>query len=132
MNLKQIYKLFPTETDCINHLVRARWYNKPCCPYCGSENPSSTSGERRYHCNTCNTSFSVTVRTVFHRTHIPLQKWFLAMSKLLGTDQKISSRQLAEDLGVNKDTAWRMAIRIDSAILDREQRDFFYRIIDNK
>ena len=72
--------------------------------------------ELRHHCNNCNTSFSVTVQTVFHKTQLDLQKWFLAISIILNAKKGISSRQLARDLGVNKDTAWYMQMRIRKAM----------------
>jgi transposase-like protein len=30
--------------------------------------------QQRYHCNNCNTSYSVTVGTIFHDTKLDLQK----------------------------------------------------------
>ena len=33
----------------------------------------------RWQCSRCKTSFSVTVNTLFHRTRLPLPKWFLAI-----------------------------------------------------
>lgn len=77
--------------------------------------------ELRHHCNTCNTSYSVTVNTIFHKTKADLQKWFLAISLILNAKKGISARQLARDLDVNKNTAWYMAMRIREAMLqDRE------------
>jgi len=71
----------------------------------------------RYHCNVCNTSFSVTVGTIFHKTHVDLQKWFLAISMMINALKGISARQLARDLEVNKNTAWYMGMRIRQAML---------------
>lgn len=116
MNIVQVYKQFPTHDDCLAHLEKARWHGAPICPYCNSTNATPAKNERRYHCNNCNTSFSVTVRTIFHKTHLDLQKWFLAISLILNAKKGISSRQLARDLEVNKDTAWYLAIRIRKAM----------------
>ncbi len=84
MEIDQIYQKFPTDHECILYLEEVRWKGKPICPYCGSIRSTSIHKEWRYHCNKCHTSFSVTTGTVFHRTHLPLQKWFLAISLLLG------------------------------------------------
>lgn len=78
--------------------------------------------ERRHHCNACKTTFSATVRTVFHHTHVPLQKWFLAIALVLGAKNEPSSRQLARDLAVNRNTGWRIAMQIREAMTQREQR----------
>ena len=116
MNIIQIYKKYPTHNDCLIHLESIRWKDKPQCPYCNSQNSTPAKKERRHHCNTCNTSYSVTVRTIFHRTRVDLQKWFLAISLILNAKKGISARQLARDIEVNKDTAWYMAMRIRRAM----------------
>jgi len=72
--------------------------------------------EGRYHCNNCNTSYSVTVDTIFHNTKLPLQKWFLAISIILNAKKGVASRQLARDIEVTKDTAWRIQMQIRKAM----------------
>src|ERR1035437_7823498 len=117
MNIIQIYKIFPTQQDCIKHLEQVRWNGIPNCPYCKSLNSTPYKDERRYHCNNCNTSYSVTVGTIFHKTKIDLQKWFLAVSLVLNAKKGISSRQLSRDLEVNKNTGWYLLMRIRKAML---------------
>lgn len=112
MNIVQIYKTFPTQQDCINHLEKVRWNNEPVCPYCKSKKQTPMNKENRYHCNTCNTSYSVMVGTIFENTKLDFQKWFLAISLVLNAKKGISARQLARDIDVTKDTAWYMMMRI--------------------
>ena len=84
MNIVHIFERFPTQRDCIAHLEQARWRGEPSCPYCGSLNTAPSSDKRQRHrCYDCKTSFSVTVGTIFHHTHLPLQKWFLAIMLML-------------------------------------------------
>lgn len=128
MNIIQIYKQFPTENACLKHLETVRWNGKPTCPYCKSAKSTPLKNEHRHHCNTCNTSYSVTVGTIFHRTHLDLQKWFLALSLILNAYKGISARQLARDLEVNKNTAWFMAMRIRNAMI--EQRELLEGIVE--
>ena len=118
MNIVQIYKQFPNQQDCINHLEQVRWKNKPTCPYCGSQKYSEMKKENRYHCNTCNTSYSVMVGTIFENTKLKFQKWFLAISLVLNAKKDISARQLARDIGVTKDTAWYMLMRLRRAMIE--------------
>lgn len=118
MNIIEIYKRFPTQKDCLNHLEKVRWNNKPICPYCKSNKVSAMPKENRHHCNSCNTSFRVTVGTIFHKTKVDLQKWFLAISLVLNAKKGISSRQLSRDIDVNKDTAWYMNMRIRKAFVE--------------
>ena len=117
MNIIQVYKQFPTQESCIRHLEQVRWNGKPLCPYCKSHKHSPMKDGLRYHCNSCNTSYSVTVGTIFHKTHVDLQKWFLAVSMMINALKGMSARQLARDIEVNKNTAWYMAMRIRRAML---------------
>ncbi len=118
MNIIEIYKQYPTHDDCIAHLEKVRWPGGPRCPYCGSDKASALPKEHRYHCYNCHTSYSVTVNTIFHDTKLDLQKWFLAISLVLNAKKGISSRQLARDIEVNKNTAWYMGMRIRRAMIE--------------
>jgi len=129
-DILKICDLYPAEDDCIHHLETVRWKGKPKCPYCQSSSVTSLPKENRHHCNTCNTSFSVTVKTIFHHTHLPLQKWFLAISILLNPKNAIAARQLARHLDVNKDTAWRMDMKIREAMAEREQREMLSGLVE--
>lgn len=120
MNIVEIYKKFPTHDDCITYLEEKRWSGRPKCPYCKSANQTPIRMERRYHCNNCNTSYSVTVNTIFHKTKLDLQLWFLSISLVLNAKKGISARQLARDIGVNKNTAWYMGMRIRKAMSEHD------------
>ncbi|KST62450.1 transposase [Mastigocoleus testarum] len=106
-------------------LEQIRWNGKPKCPYCKSNNATAYKSEKRYRCNSCYTSFSVTVGTIFHKTHVSLDKWFLAIRLVINSCGGISVRQLASEVGVNKNTAASMVKRIkeemkqDSDVLRR-------------
>ncbi len=118
MDLVSVFERFPTQEDCIKHLESIRWQDGVVCPYCSSSKITSIKDGHRHHCNYCNTSFSVTVGTIFHNTKLPLQKWFLAISIILNAKKGVSARQLGRDLKVTKDTAWRVAMQIRKAMRD--------------
>lgn len=128
MDIAEVYERFPAEADCIAHLEEARWKGKPICPYCGSDRVTPMPKEHRHHCNNCNTTFSVTVGTIFHRTHLPLQKWFLALSLILNARKGCSARQLARELDINKNTAWYLSTRVRKAMIESAQRDLLQRL----
>lgn len=132
MDIFQALKDFSTRKKCIQYLEKVRWHNKPVCPYCGTLKPKPTPvpREQRYHCNSCNTSFSVTVDTIFHNTNLPLQKWFLALSLILNAKKGISSRQLARHLKVQRNTAWRVSMKIRQAMQSTEQNQLLTGIIE--
>ena len=128
MNIIQIFQNFPTQKSCVEHLEKVRWGDTPKCPYCHSEH--TTRNQNRHYCYNCKTSFSVTVGTIFHRTHTPLQKWFLAISLILNAKKGISALQLSRDLEVNKNTAWRIAMQIRKAMTQRDQRDLLTGVVE--
>lgn len=130
MDIIQIYNLFPDEAHCLSHLEKVRWNGSPRCPYCQSPNGSPMPKEGRYHCNNCNTSYKVTVGTIFHHSHLPLQKWFLALCLILNARKGISARQLSRDLKVNKNTAWRMEMKIREAMSEHKQRNLLTGIVE--
>jgi transposase-like protein len=118
MNLSEIYKRFPTEEDCIKFLEEIRWKGNPVCPYCGVGYFTALQNENRYHCNNCNTSFSVTTRTIFHRSHLPSQKWFYSIYIIVNSHKRISVRELAKEIKVNKDTACLVIQKIRQGIFN--------------
>ena len=130
MNIIEVFQRFPRQEDCIEHLELVRWNHVPTCPYCNSTNSTPMSKESRHHCNNCKTSYSVTVGTIFHHTHLPIQKWFLAVSLILNAKKGISARQLSRDLHVNKDTAWRISMKIREAMSQKWQRDLLTGVVE--
>lgn len=130
MDIVKIFEKFPTQQDCITHLEHVRWDGTPRCPYCDSDRVTPVLKKSRHHCNNCNTSFSVTVGTIFHHTHLPLQKWFLALMLILNAKKGISARQLARDLNVNKNTAWRISMQIRRAMHEAEHRNLLTGIVE--
>jgi len=130
MDIVEIFEIFPDQDSCIHHLEKVRWGKKPKCPYCKSTNSTPMPKQTRHHCNNCNTSYSVTVGTIFHHTHLDLQKWFLAICLILNAKKGIAARQLARDLHVNKDTAWRIDMKIREAMMEREQRTILQGLVE--
>jgi len=128
MNIIQVYRTYPTHEACLQHLEKVHWKGTPVCPYCKSKRTTALKKELRHHCNNCNTSFSVTVGTIFHKTKVDLQKWFLAIALVLNTKKSMSARQLARSLEVNKNTSWYMLTRLKKEIL--EQGELLHRIVE--
>lgn len=103
------------EREYIKRLEVIRWGGVPTCPYCDSQRSSSIEMGMRHHCNSCFTSYSVTVGTIFHKTHVDLRKWFRAVPLVLNSSKEISIRRLAQEIGVSKSTAAQMKKRICNA-----------------
>lgn len=114
MTLEKVYVKLPTEKDCINFLESAIWDNSPICPYCKSKNSTILSNSKRYHCNNCNTSYSVTVNTIFHKTRIPIQKWIYVICLKEQNKLNIPLRELGLKMGFTKDTANRVVNKVNN------------------
>jgi len=120
--------MLETHEECLACLEDLRWNGKPVCPYCASVKASVYKNEHRYRCNECFTSYSVTVGTLFHKTHLGLQKWFSAILILQKLNPAISDRQLAKDIQVSRVTASKIAKKIKEA--DTEQTQMLEKIIN--
>ncbi|MEM1241339.1 MAG: IS1595 family transposase [Cyanobacteria bacterium P01_H01_bin.26] len=101
--------------ECLKYLETIRWAGKPRCPYCESFRSTKLKNESRYHCNHCFTSYSVTVDTLFHNSHIKLNKWFAAIFFVTNSQNKVTVRSLARLIKVNKNSASGMISRIRDA-----------------
>lgn len=130
MNILEVVTRFPDQETCIHHLEGLRWSNKPQCPYCKSEQSTKRVGTQRHQCNSCNRSYSVLVGTIFEDTKLPLTKWFLAISIILNAKKGLSSRQLSRDLGINRNTAWYLQMRIRKAMQEGDDQDLFNGIVE--
>ena len=130
MDIVTVFQKFKTQFQCIKHLEKVRWNKKPSCPYCGCIGATKVKSTRYHHCGSCNKQFSVTVGTIFHDTKLPLQKWFLAIAIISNAKKGISSRELARQLKVNKDTAWRLQMQIRKAMENKEDNQLFTGIVE--
>ena len=119
-----------TQNNCLELLEEVIWNNKPQCPYCESHRHTQLKNEYRYRCNSCHTAYSVTVKTLFHDSRLPLNKWFTALHVLLFINKEITSRNLALILSVNKNTAWYLMKRIENGLLDTNNRQIIFSIME--
>jgi len=120
MNLIEVFHRFPTQEICIEHLEDVRWGDTPACPHCGSLSVArKADGDRvgRWNCHDCHASFNVLSGTIFCKTRVPLQKWFLAIALMVNAKKSISSPQLARDLDLTQQTALYLQQRIRAAMV---------------
>ncbi len=116
--------IFHNATAAREYLEGIRWPNGPVCPHCGTVGKAyklpKTDKVRDglYKCASCHKQFSVTVGTLFERSHIPLDKWLTGFHLLAASKKGISSHQLGRMLGLTYKSAWFMAHRIREAMKD--------------
>ena len=107
-----------TEAEARAYLEAIRWPEGAFCPHCGSVNVKRLEGKAAargvYKCREkeCRKQFTVTVGTVFERSHIPLAHWVYAITSMCASKKGISALQLSRELGITYKSAWFMCHRV--------------------
>lgn len=120
-SIVEVYRRWPSHEDCIAHLEQVRWGSSPECAYCKSDKISrhaEKNRQSRWQCSLCKKSFTVTVGTLFHNTHVDLQRWFLLISLMFSAKKGLSAMQAARHLEMRRPTVWSMMHRIRAAMKD--------------
>lgn len=117
---------FTDEEAARKHIEAIRWPDGPVCVHCGSveriypvkARPGRKIRAGLYKCGNkgCGKQFTVTVGTVFEGSHVPLNKWLMAIHLMCASKKGISAHQLHRMLGVQYKTAWFMCHRIREAM----------------
>lgn len=113
--------IFTDEEKAREHLEALRWANGRVCPHCGEYEQTSPTASKNhrpglYYCNSCESTFTVTVGTLLERSHVPLHKWLMAFHLVAASKKGMSCKQLERMLGVTYKTAWFMSHRIRAAM----------------
>jgi len=118
IDLCELVERFPDDQKCRNYLEHLRWRDGVRCPKCSGVRVSSILKRDQYNCDneSCGYQFSVLAGTIFHDTHLPLTKWFLAVYLLCQSRKGMSANQLARMLRINYRTAWYLCHRIRHAM----------------
>ncbi len=110
---------FGTEEKCRAVLEELRWPDGICCPRCSSVKISRIHDRAQFDCDACRYQFSVTSGTIWHDTHLPLRKWFIAIYLTVESKKGFSANQMKRVLGVSYKTAWFLCHRIRAAMTEQ-------------
>lgn len=116
VNLVNLIERFGSEDRCRDYLEALRWPEGVECPRCQSKAISRIVKRNKYDCDSCRYQFSVKAGTVFHDSHLPLWKWFLAVYLMTESRKGISANQVKRTLGVSYKTAWYLCHRVRWAL----------------
>ncbi len=137
MDLIKIATEYGTEEACLNYLEAARWpegvrcigVDKETGEICESDRVtkfSTKEGKRKngrtiparhlYQCQECGFQFTAKTQTLFNDSHLPLVKWFIAVTLITNAKKSMSAAQLQRDLKVSYQTAWYACHRIREAM----------------
>jgi len=115
------------ERGARQYLEAVRWPGGPSCAHCGSATkcyaiaPNAAARIRPglYFCGDCRQQFTVTVRTMFEDSKVPLRTWLAAWYALCSHERGRTAAELQSDLDIaDYRTAWKLLNRIRFALWD--------------
>ncbi len=120
MDMMELMERFGTEEKCRAVLEELRWPDGIRCPRCNGMKTSRIHARDQFDCDTCRHQFSVTSGTIWHSTHLPLRKWFIAIYLIVESKKGMSANQMKRVLGVSDKTAWYLCHRIRAAMTEQD------------
>jgi transposase-like protein/IS1 family transposase len=117
MNIMKLVEQYHNDDACREVLAKLRWPDGITCPRCQSKSIRNSYTRDQFDCASCGYQFSVTSGTIFHDSHLPLKKWFVAVYLMVESKKGISANQMKRTLSVSYKTAWYLCHRIRAAML---------------
>jgi len=121
MSLAAFHAEYGSEERCHAALLAQRWPDGFVCPSCGGQKHSFYAARLLFQCSGCRAQTSVKAGTIFHKSKVPLTKWFLAIYLVTQSKNHISALELSRQLGVKYDTAWGMKHKLMTAMQERNK-----------
>ena len=84
-------------------------------------NIAFTRQDELFQCSRCRTQTSVKAGTLFHKSKVPLTKWFFTIYLITQSKNDISALELSRQLGVKYDTAWLMKHKLMAVMGERNK-----------
>jgi transposase-like protein len=118
IHLLTLLGAYDTDIQCRAYLEELRWPEGLTCPRCRGKTISRIHERKQFDCDSCRYQFSVTAGTIFHDSHLPLPKWFVAIYLLCESKKGMSANQLKRILKVSYKTAWYLCHRVRHAMTE--------------
>ena len=118
ISLIELFKKFPDDKTAEAWFENERWSDWMYCPRCGGVDKVKPIISRKpmpFWCGDCQQRFSVRTGTLMERSHIPYQKWAIAIYLHISSLKGVSSMKLHRDLNITQKSAWFMMHRIREA-----------------
>lgn len=144
-NLIDVARELGTDKECLAYLEKVRWPSGVACLNCGSLKVSKAVStvknrvtgkvsKKRYVYDClepqCRHQFTATTGTLFHDSHLPLPKWFMAVALFIDAKKSVSAMQMQRHLGVSYRTAWYLCHRIRKAMEAKGGSGFFTGVVE--
>ena len=122
LSLTKFLEQYGTEAACREALFKLRWPEGFRCPECGNDTYCELRSRPVIQCHRCHHQTSLTARTLFESTKLPLKTWFLAIFLITQSKSGLSVMALSRHLGVSYNTAWLLNHKIMQAMRERDDR----------
>ena len=112
------------DAKCFETVRALRWSDGIFCPHCGSTRlikrgfDDTQPHRQRYRCPGCARDFDDLTGTVLAGHHQPLRVWILCLY-FMGLN--LSNRQIAQELGLNKDDVQHMTTHLRQGLVDQQE-----------
>jgi transposase-like protein len=118
-DMREFRRRFSSPEACFDYLIQCRWPEGFICPNCSGKHAWYNSKRKVFECGGCRKQTSPTAGTVMHRSHIPLQEWFLAAYLVSTHTPGISALQLQRQLGIGGyQNAWHLLHRLRKGMVN--------------
>ena len=121
INLLDFQDKFSTEQSCWDYLVKMRWPDGVKCCHCVDSKLDFIQTRKVFECRRCHKQVYATAGTIFHKSRVPLRKWFWAIYLMATSKKGVSMRYLQNQLELGSyHTAGSMGHKIRQAIIQRD------------
>lgn len=112
VDFTEFSKIFPDEESCYKYLAELKWSDKFQCIRCEGEKYTKGQGHFARRCSKCGYNESATVNTIFHHSHIPIQKSFYMLFLVYANKGDITSTELSQILSMRQPTCWKFRKKV--------------------
>lgn len=121
-NLMDFQQAFSNEQSCYEFLAGLVWPQGFVCVHCQNKRYWFVPSRFIYQCAKCRKHLSLTAGTVFHKSKIPLHKWFWLIFLMANTKKGVSALNAQKLLGIKSyRSIWLMLHKIRWAMDQRNQ-----------
>lgn len=124
MTAAQFRQAFRTDRQCAKYLFERKYFDGFECRKCGGKEYYLTHHRGgSWECKVCGYQESAKAGTLFHKSKIPLRKWFQGILEFTISKGGVAATELQVRLGFGcYETAWQMLHKLRMAMGDRDQQ----------
>lgn len=118
--IDQFNEQYPYDVTCLDTVFQNRYGDLQACPKCGTVDPKfyHVKFRKSYACKDCGHHLYPLAGTIFHKSRVPLRKWFYAIYLFSVSKNGVAAKELQRHLGVSYPTAHRMEKQIRQLMQD--------------